>query len=182
MRKAATAGPLKRAEVARPHKQSPLSSFWELPSPSTPKAASRAQSVLSMKTPTSAFQDTGQSTAVRQRSAKTTAFSAPTTSQVITVDDDNSPELECIAVAQKTPRSTLASSSSSRRAAVAQRPAVVLIGIDDTDDDDDFIKILRKRKQPSSGNVVMSNGSSNVQPAQPKVARKRSIEEICLPS
>ncbi|KAJ2458458.1 hypothetical protein GGF42_002055 [Coemansia sp. RSA 2424] len=83
--------------------------------------------------------------------------------------------------ARKKPRNAPAPSGSSRRAAVARMP-VVLVRIDDTDDDDDFVKTTNKRKHLKASNVVVSSDSSDVQPVPTKLARKWSIENVCLPS
>ncbi|KAJ2323419.1 hypothetical protein GGI00_005630, partial [Coemansia sp. RSA 2681] len=150
-----------------------LSNLWELP-PLTPKA--------SMKPPTDASR---RPSALRQRrSARAATGDISTTSEVIKIDD-NSQDLECIMVepelpARKKPRNAPAPSGSSRRAAVARMP-VVLVRIDDTDDDD-FVKTTNKRKHLKASNVVVSSDSSDVQPVPTKMARKWSIENICLPS
>ncbi|KAJ2817431.1 hypothetical protein GGI24_005400, partial [Coemansia furcata] len=202
--------PLKRTTSARSHNQSALSNFWELPPSVTSKAPSRVQSIISTSMSTNPGMASKQASGIglktpgtilrQRRSAKTASAS---TSQIIKIDDSTSQNLECIELepalpTRKKPRNTPATASSiSRRAVVASKPASILIPVRVDDSDDDFVETLSKRK-PSKHCDVISDDSSDVQPVDraieamriastpvtrsTKLARKRSVEEVCLPS
>ncbi|KAJ1825029.1 hypothetical protein GGH91_000293 [Coemansia sp. RSA 2671] len=202
--------PLKRTISARSHNQSALSNFWELPPQVTSKAPSRVQSAISMKVPTNPTPASKQTANIglksagsilRQRRAAKAASASAT--QIIKIDDSNSPDVECIVLeptlpAQKKPRNTpQAASSCSRRAAATLKPASVVISVGVDDSDDDFVEPPSKRKSSKHSEIIIDD-SSDVQPvghtikalkiapapvAHPKrLARKPSAEEVCLPS